>query len=168
MSKIVEIFNYMRECPQLQNLWSIAGEEIDGSAVIIPQGTSETARYDDKIDVCGNYECDIIPSASIYEDYQINCYTFYDGKDSSAPSSNVNVASYDEVQAICDWINDNDNSLNFPSITGEKVVSIECNPYMPRVRFIDEAENIIGYYITIRIRYVNKRRKGRSVTYDFS
>ena len=162
-SKIVEIFDYMRNCPQLSDLWSIAGVEDVGVNVILPQGASAKRQYVDSIDVTDKYECEIIPYDRFYEDYQINCYKAYDSKDSSSPKDNVNVVKFEDVQKICDWVAEQDETLNLPKITNESVVAIECNPHIPQIRFANAAENIIGYFITVRIHFKNKAK--RSVRY---
>ena len=161
-NKYVEIFNYLRQCPQLSDLWSIAGTEDVGSRVILPQGASPVYQYNEQIGINGNYFCDIIPYPSVYEDYQINCFSYYDANDSSAPADNVNILELQEVQEICDWIAEQDKNGNLPKITGRKVVSIECNPYVPQIRYVNPEENTVGYFITVRIRYVNNEiRKSR-------
>lgn len=159
MSKYTEIFEYMRQCPRLKSLWSIGATENENISVILPQGASPAVQYDESIDVCGNYEGEIIPFPSVYEDYEINCYKFYDSNDSNAPKTNLNVMSLEQVQEICDWIIAQNESGNLPNITGEQVISIECEPFVPRIRYVNEKENIIAYYITVRIRYVNRRRQ---------
>lgn len=155
MSKYKEIFEYMRKCPQLAQLWSIAATEKDGVNVILPQGASPAVEYDDTIDVCGNYECTITPYPSVYEDFQINCYRIYDASDNSAPGENINVMTIDKVQQICDWVAEQNEKGELPNITGKKVVAIECVPMVPQVRGLNREENIIAYFVTIRIRYVN-------------
>lgn len=152
-----EIFSYMRTCPRLANLWSIgAVEEIDTS-VIIPQGASEVYQIQEELDVLGTYEATFEPFPSVYEDYQINCYKFYDTKDSSSPNANINVMSLDEVQSVCDWIESQNNTGNLPNIKG--VISVEANPFVPQVAYVNEQENIIAYFITLRVRYVNPRKR---------
>ena len=155
MSKISEIFDYMRTCPELTDLWSIGATEDVGVKVVLPQGASPKVRYDEFEDSTGMYNCDIIPYDSVYEDYQINCYQHLDANDRNAPRYNVNVLSFDEVQSICDWIEEQNDKENFPKISGKKVIAVECYPFVPQIRFVDELRNIIGYFITIRIRYVN-------------
>ena len=137
---------------------SIAASSDKGNTVILPQGASQTAMYDDKFDVNGNYYCHIVPYASIYEDFQINCYEWYDEKDTNPPTYNENVLTYEQVCAVCDWVNTQNDNKNFPDID-EQIVSIECNPFVPQIRFVDSAKNTIGYFITVRIRYVNRMRK---------
>jgi hypothetical protein len=154
-NKYVEIFNYLRECPQLSDMWSIAGTEEQGHRVILPQGASSVYQYDEMIDVYGNYQCEIIPYPSIYEDYQINCFAYYDPADSTEPSKNVNVLELEDVQKICDWITAQNDANHLPKITGKKVISVECNPIVPQIRYVNPEENTVGYFITVRIRYVN-------------
>lgn len=158
-SKIVEIFNYMRECPQLGDLWSIAGVEDVDVNVILPQGASAKRQYVDSVDVADHYECEIVPYDRYYEDYQINCYKAYDAKDSSSPKDNVNVVKFEDVQKICDWVAEQDEMLNLPKITNESVVAIECNPHIPQIRLVNTNESIIGYFITVRIHFKNKAKR---------
>lgn len=165
MSKDSELFDFFRTCPLLENLWSIAAVENIGVYVILPQGTSAEVQYVDSLDVLGNYKCEIVPFPSVYEDYQINCYVDYDVNDDQDPQRNINVLKLDEVQSICDWIKEQNENGNLPDITGEKVVSIECLPYRPQVRYVNEQEKLIAYFITVRIRYVNKAQR-RSVEYE--
>ena len=165
MSKITQFFDYLRQCPQLADLWSIGATEDIGVRVILPQGASQLYQYNERMDVNGDYECDITPFPSVYEDYQINCYVAYDSADSGAPEVNMNVLNFDEVQSICEWITEQNENGNLPEISGFNVVSVECNPNVPQIRYVNTEENTIGYFITVRLRYVNKT-KGRTVFYN--
>lgn len=165
MSKYTEIFEFMRKCPQLANLWSIGATEKAGVNVILPQGASPAVQYQEQFDTLGNYECEIIPYPSVYEDFQINCFRFYDSGDSSAPGDNINVMSLDEVRAVCEWVFEQNENGNLPRISSEKVVSIECNPFVPQIRAVNSQENMIAYFITVRIRYVNKAQR-KSIVYE--
>lgn len=157
MNKYAQIFEYLRQCPEMQNLWSIAATEDVGVRVVLPIGTSQSVQYRDFIDSAGNYNCECIPYPSVYDDFQVNCYEWYDVKDSSSPSNNENVLSIDNVLKVCEWIEEQNDLGNFPDIN-EKVVSIECISD-PQIRYINEEENTIAYFITIRIRYVNKKQR---------
>lgn len=165
MSRYAELFEFMRQCPTLSQLWSIGTTENVDTAVILPQGASPAVQYQEQIDVLGNYEANIIPYPSVYEDYQINCFKFYDAKDDSEPKVNINVISLDEVQEVCDWVAEQNEIGNLPNITGRKVISIECVPFVPQIRYTNEQENIIAYFITIRVRYVNTIKR-KSVMID--
>lgn len=157
MSKYANLFNYFRQCPYLENLMSIAAESEKGNTVILPQGASPAVRYEDEaFDALGNYKCEIIPYPSVFEDFQINCYEWYDVKDTNPPQYNENVLTYEDVCGVCKWIEQQDAKGNFPEI-GEDIISLECNPFVPQVAGIDPDTNTVGYFITVRIRYVNHR-----------
>lgn len=165
MDKYAVLFDYFRQCPYLERLMSIAGESEQGNTVILPQGASPVVQYQENFDVNGNYNCVIEPYPSIYEDFQINCYEWYDTKDDSPPFANENLLTYQEVCGVCDWVKEQNEANNFPEI-GEKIVSIECNPFVPQIRYVDQNNNIVGYYITVRLRYVNRTPR-KSVEYEF-
>lgn len=165
MSRISEIFDFMRTCPQLVDLFSIAATEDIGNRVILPQGSSPVYQIQENLDVIGNYEGNIIPYPSVYEDFQINCYAPYDAMDSSSPERNINVLTYDEVQSVCEWIEEQDANGNLPRLSGEQVIQIECLPFVPQIRYVNTEENTIAYFITLRVRYVNRRQR-RYVEYE--
>ena len=158
MGKYAKIFDYFRQCPELSSLWSIAATEEIGKRVILPQGASPAVQYQEHIDMFGGYSCEIVPFPSVYEDFQINCYEWYDVNDGSTPERNENVLSLEAVQSICDWVKEQNENNNFPRID-EDVVSIECNPFVPQIRYVNTEENTVGYFITVRLRYVNKAQR---------
>lgn len=160
MNKYGILFDYFRKCPVLSNLMSIASDTNRGNTVILPQGASPVVKYIENFDNLGFYNCTIEPYPSIYEDFQINCYEWYDVKDNNPPKFNENVLTYEQVCSVCDWVKEQNEKNNFPEI-GEKIVSIECNPFVPQIRYVDPETNTVGYFITVRLRYVNKtQRKG--------
>lgn len=158
MDKYANLFNYFRQCPYLKNLMSIASESNKGNTVILPQGASPVVQYQERFDTLGGYECTIEPYPSIYEDFQINCYEWYDVKDNNPPQFNENVLTYQEVVGVCDWVKAQNEANNFPDI-GEMIISIECNPFVPQIRYVDPVTNTVGYFITVRLRYVNRTQR---------
>ena len=98
MDKYAVLFNYFRQCPYLKNLMSIAGEIDWGNKVILPQGASPAVQYQEQLDVCGHYECNIEPYPSVYEDFQINCFVQSAPRDDSEPSENYNVLKLQMVK----------------------------------------------------------------------
>ena len=159
------LFDYFRQCPQLEDLLIIAGKQEARKSIILPQGSSAKRQTNDGFDVNGNYHCDMIPYPSVYEDLHINCFRRYDVKDTSL-YGNVNALNYDEVKSICEWVEEQDNINNFPEI-GENIVSIECLPFVPQIRYIDEENNVVCYFITVRLRYVNRTPR-KTVEYEFT
>lgn len=164
MNKYGILFDYFRKCPYLENLMSIAADTDRGNTVILPQGASPSVQYIENFDNLGFYECTIEPYPSVYEDFQINCYEWYDVKDTNPPKYNENVLTYEQVCGVCDWVKEQNEKDNFPDI-GEKIISIECNPFVPQIRYVDPDTNTVGYFITVRLRYVNKTRR-KSVEYE--
>lgn len=137
---------------------SIASESNKGNTVILPQGASPVVQYQERFDTLGGYECTIEPYPSIYEDFQINCYEWYDVNDTNPPQFNENVLTYQEVVGVCDWVKAQNEANNFPDI-GEMIISIECNPFVPQIRYVDPVTNTVGYFITVRLRYVNRTQR---------
>lgn len=164
MKKYGILFDYFRKCPFLSGMMNIAAKSEWGNTVIIPQGASAVSEYEEKIDALGNYQCVIQPYPSIYEDFQINCYVPYDAKEEALSDTN-NVLTYEQVCGVCEWIANQNESGNFPEI-GEKIVSVECNPFVPQIKYIDAYTKTVGYFLTVRIRYVNRRVKKRFVEYE--
>ena len=164
MDKYGILFDYFRQCPYLENLMSIASSTNRGNTVILPQGASSVVQYQESFDTLGNYSCVKAPYPSVYEDFQINCYEWYDVKDTNPPKYNENVLTYEQVCGVCDWVKEQDEKENFPEI-GEKIVSIECNPFVPQIRYVDPDTNTVGYFITVRLRYVNRAQR-KSIEYE--
>ena len=164
MDKYGVLFDYFRGCPYLKNLMSIAATSKRKNTVILPQGASPAFEYQEQFDVTGAYECVIEPYPSVYEDFQINCYEWYDVNDTNPPQFNENVLTYEQVCGVCDWIKAQNERGNFPDI-GEMIVSISTEPFVPQIRYVDPDTNTVGYFITVRLRYVN-RAQGKTVRYE--
>lgn len=158
MTKYGTLFEYFRQCPYLADMMSIAAESEIGNTVILPLGASPAVQYIEKTDALGGYQCEVLPYPSVYEDFQINCYVRYDVYDNNPPEYNYNVLTYEEVCGVCDWVAEQNAKRNFPEI-GEKIVSIECNPFVPQTQGVDQNTNTVGYFVTVRIRYVNRMER---------
>ena len=166
MDKYAVLFNYFRQCPYLKNLMSIASYQEKNNTVILPMGASPAVQYQEQFDVNGYYNCTIEPYPSVYEDFQINCYRGYDPNDTRYSKENENILTYEEVVSICDWVKAQNEVNNFPDV-GEMIISIECNPFVPQIRYVDEKTNTVGYFITVRLRYVNRTPR-KQVEYEFT
>ena len=156
MSKISDLFNYMRQCPQLNNLWSIVGDMEEGSQIIFPRGSSPAyAMANEGFDVAGGYNGIMEPYPSIFEDFQINMVQHADPNDGSYDINNVNIMSYQDVEDVCSWVFKQNSNRNLPKFGQLNVISIETTGTAPVVWGSDKSEQIIVYAITVRVRYVN-------------
>jgi hypothetical protein len=133
------------------------GQENDGDNVVLPYSTSARRNLSDYIDTTGAYNMDIMPTASVYEEYQIQCYRM-----AYAEENATNILTLDEVQGICDWVIEQDEQGNLPQITGKQVVAVEPFPFNPQVAGRDVDSNLWKWYFTLRITYVNTAQ-GRSI-----
>ena len=160
MGKTKAITDWLMQCPELCALWNISAEETDGANVILPSGTSYRRNIDDRIDITGVYEADITPLPSVYEEFQINCYKAFTNN-----NNEYNVMNFEDVEKVIEWIQSMDEAQSFPDIDGKKVVAVDCFPFQPQIRAINSEGNIVCYYVTLRITYVNTAR-GRSVGWE--
>lgn len=157
MSKFQEIADWLSGCPQLATLWNISAEPVNGTNVILPFGTSQRRSINDYQDVTGAYNATLKPLPSVYEEYQINCY-----REFAENQNELNALSAYDVQAICDWIIEQDEKGNLPKLTGKTVIAAEPYPFIPQIRGVDPENKLIVYYLTLRITYINTARR-RSV-----
>lgn len=156
MSKISTLFEYMRQCPQLNNLWSIFGEIEKGSQIIFPRGSSPIYAVEDEgFDVADEYNGTLAPYPSIFEDFQVDMIQRIDPNDDRNTADNINIVSYDEVEQVCTWLLEQNAKRNLPKIEGLKVLSIEPTGTAPIVWSVDDGQQLIVYAITVRLRYVN-------------
>lgn len=143
----------------------VAGKEETYTEVILPAGGSATGTVGGNFDTLGGYEGYVNPIPSIYEDYQINCYRYYDVKDNNPPKYNSNALTADEVNKIYEWVAEQDGKNNFPDVS-EKIITVECTSLQPYIRYVDESKNIVCYVVPFRVWYVNEVRKQKQVYYE--
>lgn len=158
MSKYQEIFNWLKTCPTFADrLYFGSAEENDGDNVVLPFGTSARRNLNDYYDTQGLYCGNIIPLPSVYEEYQVQCFRYI-----GAEQNDFNIMTLDDVQAVCDWIIEQDEQGNFPEITGKRVISVEPFPFNPQAAGRDVETGLWKWYFTLRITYQNTA-KGRCV-----
>lgn len=157
MSKNKAIFEWLKTCPTFAERLSFSGaEKNDGANVVLPFGSSSRRTLDDYIDVDGYYCGDIKPLPSVYEEYQVQCYRYV-----GTEENDYNIMTLDDVQAVCDWIVEQDEKQNFPEI-GKSVIAVEPLPFVPQVAGRDSETGLWKFYFTLRVTYRNTA-KGRCV-----
>lgn len=161
----VKIVDYLRQCPQLAKILPVGGKQDDYVEIVMPNGGSDTAQTSGKIDSLGNFDGGVYPKVVVYNDYQINCYRYYDVNDNNPPQYNENALTLDEIGEIYKWVAEQDEKENFPDVD-EKVVSVECSATQTRIQGVNSSENLVCYPINFRVWYVNNIRKLRNVYYE--
>ena len=120
MSKLTVLTEWLKQCPILESLWNISAYEQDGANVIIPTSSSYRRDFKDEINVAGDYEAEIVPLPSVYEEYQINCYRTIVEND-----NDFNTLKFGDVEKVIEWITEQDENENFPQ-TQKSYVIIYC------------------------------------------
>ena len=160
MSKITDLYDYFLTFPQLKKLLPITSDAERGKDIFFPRGSSPIyAVTDENIDVLGNYNSNMTPYPSMYEDWQMNLYRAIDTNDETQDETNINLSYYDDVESVCNEILARNSQKDFPKYSGEKVFSILPTGSMPVIWGSDMSKELITYAITIRVYYVNPQPK---------
>ena len=93
MSKNQAILDWLKTCPVFASRLSfVSAETNDGDNVVLPVGSSARRVLDDYFDVDGYYNGTIIPNASVYEEYQVQCFRYI-----GAEQNEYNIMTVDEA-----------------------------------------------------------------------
>ena len=93
MSKNQAILDWLKTCPVFASRLSfVSAETNDGDNVVLPFGSSNRRVLDDYFDVDGYYNGTIIPNASVYEEYQVQCFRYI-----GAEQNQYNIMTVDEA-----------------------------------------------------------------------
>ena len=160
MSKITDLYDYFLTFPRLKKLLPITSDAERGKDIFFPRGSSPIyAVTDENIDVLGNYNSNMRPYPSMYDDWQINLYRGIDINDETQDETNINIYHYEDVESICNELFARNSKKHFPRYSGEKVFSIFPTGSMPIIWGSDMSKEMITYAITIRVYYVNPHKQ---------
>lgn len=157
-----QIFDWLRTCPKLSELWSIIGEEKgqyqNNSNIIAPSGSTELYIKDISRDSLGNISYRLKPYPVITMDLPILAYAEA-VLDPAPPTENYNNARLNDVQECIDWIINQNNTGNLPVVDGYKILGVIPAP--PIAQLYGEAGesgvvDTIKYGFTLQVDYVNK------------
>lgn len=154
MDKNEQIIEYLLQCPAIQNspLYFNFIEAKDGATQLITM-TEETSTIRTFVDGSMRqvYTLELITFKSISENAIV--------KTSGYPNENVDDLS--EVQALMDWINEQDDLKNYPNF-GENIHidHIETTTDSPRLMGINTEliPPLAMYSVSIRIEYINEAK----------
>lgn len=154
MSKFEDVFNWLKNCPHLVNLWAISATVGDWQKVLFLNNTTNlydvaTIPYTD-----GTKRVSLKPAAAYSETYTINAYT------PMAENADVfNISAFNETQAACDWILQQQNEGNLFDIEGKRVYAVELLTPSPMMRGTDADNHLNVYYISIRVHMENPAKR---------
>lgn len=129
---------WLGRCPAVDKLYSLFGDiKADTNLLTrLADGVEFERKYVDG----GKYEV-------TYSDWVLICYVNvawnYQPSDKSE-----NLLSYQDCQAICDWVAQRRKEHDFPY---ENAKDVYCVPNNPQVNGVDEANGIAKYTIGIRV-----------------
>lgn len=158
MEDIKNIIEFLSECPELSELMSFAAVEEVGKSVIYGVGASPRRTRRAVHDVTGAVCVTVTDAAEWYKDFQINLFQPYDPNDDAPPSVNQNVLSYEQAQNVIDWINAKEDAEDYPVIPDRTVSGMETVPDVPQTAYVNDAEQVIAYYVTLRVYFVQHKR----------
>lgn len=154
MSKFEDVFNWLKTCPYLINLWAISATVGDWQKVLFLNNTSalynvETTTYTD-----GTKHVSMQPTTAYSEIYTINAYT------PMAENADVfNIDAFNQTQLACDWIRQKQNEGDLFEIEGKPIYAVELLTPSPMMRGTDADNHLNVYYISIRIHMENPAKR---------
>lgn len=154
MSKFEDVFNWLKTCPFLLDLWAISATVGDWQDVLFLNNTTPlyneiTTSYKD-----GRTRVTLTPTTDYSETYTINAYRpFAENADS------FNIDAFNQTQQACDWIIEQQNNTELFEINGKPVYAVELLTPSPIMRGTDADNSLIGYYISIRVHMENPAKR---------
>lgn len=154
MSKFEDVFNWLKTCPNLVNLWAISAEISSWQDVLFLNNT--TALYEE---ITTDYTTDktrvtLKPMADYSETYTINSY-----KPIAPNADQYNIDAFNQSQQVCDWILEQQNNATLFDIDGKSVYAVELLTPSPIPRGTDGDNSLISYYISIRVHMPNPAQR---------
>ncbi len=144
MDKNKAMLDWLLTCPNVKHLYALFGDVEDGGKHLYrqPDGIHRERRYVDG----GKF-------LQIYSDWQLLCFSSA-AYNWQPPEDSENLTEYDNAQAICDWIQEQRASRNFPEFD-EAVEDIEPRPTNPQIMGVD-VNGIAKYAVGIRVIFKGK------------
>lgn len=154
MSKFEDVFNWLKTCPSLMSLWAISATVQGWNDVLFLNNTSElynniTINYKD-----GETRITMSPSKDYSETYTITAYRPF-----AENADTFNIDAFNQTQAACDWILQQQNENHLFEIDGKPIYAVELLTPSPIMQGTDTDNSLIGYYISIRLHMANPAKR---------
>ena len=131
------MIEWLLTCPQVSRLYALWGSAADGTMHYLRLNDSINRAYlDGGLDQ--TLDCTIL------------CYHRFQRDWDTGQEAHENLLSYQEAQAICDWVKEQDKRQHFPDIPG--VYAVEPRPANPQIAGADE-NGLAKYIVGVRVWY---------------
>lgn len=160
MSDFDIIYEWLKSnCPALYNLWAVSSISEDRKNIIQPKTSANMYNviYEQYVDGQKRYYFN--PTEPYFFDVDIICYRAHYSDETA-----YNLDTLDDVQAVCDWLIEQQNEGSVPPFEKYPCYQIECltaKPFMQN-QFIEDGNSntiLVDYAVTVRFYTVNPAEK---------
>lgn len=162
MNDFERIYDWLKTCPELYDLWVVSSLLEDRRTVLVPNSAASMYNVDAEQYVDGRVRYDFIPAMPYYFDVDVICYrAFY------ADEAAYNMDKQEGVQAVCDWLIERQNAGDAPVFDTCACYQVECLTPRPFIRNEYQQDGnpnafLVDYAVTVRF-YTDNPAKRRTV-----
>ena len=159
MSDFDVIYEWLKTCPALYDLWVVSSLLEDRKNTILPKTSANAYAVDYKPCADGEKRYYFNPTEPYFFDVDIICYRAH-----YADETAYNLDTLDGVQAVCDWLIEQQNEGIAPTFEKYPCYQIECLTTKPFIQnqFIEDGNTntiLVDYAVTVRFYTVNPAEK---------
>lgn len=150
MSKNQIMLDYLSKCDGIQQMYFQYGHAEDGAMQLVTSSVEAATRAE--------YIDGSQPKRLDYSLIWFKALAFLPAVAGTSETVNANVAELDDVQAIIDWINAQNDAHNYPDFGEEcQVDAISCLHDVPQLIGVDTTYSppLARYTFTIRVEYLD-------------
>lgn len=163
MSDFNVIYEWLRDnCSPLYGLWVVSSMLDDRKNVIQPNSSENMYDVGFELYCDGTKKYAFQPREPYFFDVDIICYrAFY------ADQNEYNLDTLEDVQKVCDWLIEQQNSGNVPQFEADVCYQLECLSAKPFIRNVYEQDGdagafLVDYAVTVRF-YTDNPAKRRVI-----
>lgn len=148
------VFNWLKTCPYLMNLWAISATVQAWNDVFFYNNSTPLYSEITRVYMDGQTRVTLTPTTDYSKTYTINAYRPFA---ENADAFNIDVSN--QTQQVCDWIIEQQNNATLFNINGKSVYAVELLTPSPEPRGTDADNSLIGYYISFRVHMENPAKR---------
>lgn len=159
MSDFEQIYEWLKTCPNLYNLWVVSSLLEDRRTILQPNSAAPMYKAEYAAYVDNGKKYTFTPTEPYYFDMDIICY-----REVYADENAENICTQKDIQAVCDWLIEQQNTGNAPQLDKYPCYQVECLTPIPFIRNEWQSENnpgavLVDYAVTVRFYTVNPAKK---------